>query len=126
MSWTQFHLKQSLIAHLAIVAKDGVFWALWHHRSWSVTSREPKVLVMWRQIRRLFLYVHIGNIRYHVSDVITSYNLILLRCIRMFCRSGLLFLKCDLKGQIDNKPALVQVIVWRRSDNKSFSEPIVV
>ena len=34
--------------------------ALWRHHSWSVTSRECGVLILWRHIRRLFLYAEIG------------------------------------------------------------------
>ena len=30
------------------------------------------------------------------------------------------------KGQIDNIPALVQIMVWRRPDNKLLSEPMMV
>ena len=59
---TPFHKKnKSLIAHFAIVAKDGISdLALWRHHSWSVTSREREVLALWRDIRRLFLHAQIG------------------------------------------------------------------
>ena len=35
-------------------------------------------------------------------------------------------LKFVAKGQINNIPALVQIMAWRRPDDKSFSEPMMV
>ena len=52
-------LKQLSIADFAIVAKDGIFWALWRHHSQSVTSNESWVLGLWRQIRRKILHAQI-------------------------------------------------------------------
>ena len=35
-------------------------------------------------------------------------------------------LRLDSKVQIDNIPALIQIMVWRRSDDKPLSEPIMI
>ena len=51
-------LKTIIDRSLADVAKDG---PLWRYHSWSVTSHEREVLVLWRYIRRLFLHVKIGK-----------------------------------------------------------------
>ena len=54
-------LKQLSIADFAIVAKDGLLWFnMWRHYSWSVTSRERGLLALWCHIRRLFLHAQIG------------------------------------------------------------------
>ena len=53
-------LKQLSIADFAIVAKVSLFWVLWRHHIWSVTSRECRTLALWRHIRRLFLHAQIG------------------------------------------------------------------
>ena len=34
--------------------------------------------------------------------------------------------KCTLKGQINNIPALVQIMAWRRPGDKPLSEPMVI
>ena len=60
MSWTQHSAKKLSIVHFAIVAKEDFSeLTLWCHHSWSVTSRECKVLALWRHIRRLFLHAQI-------------------------------------------------------------------
>ena len=53
---TPLRYKQSSVAHFAIVAD----LTLWCQHKWSVTSREREALVLWRHIRRLFLYAQIG------------------------------------------------------------------
>ena len=35
-------------------------------------------------------------------------------------------LKCICKGAIDNNPALVQIMAWRRSGDKPLSEPMMI
>ena len=52
---TQFFSKQSSIAHITIVVKDGLFWL------GIVTSpRERDILALWHYIRRLLLHGQIG------------------------------------------------------------------
>ena len=42
-----------------------------------------------------------------------------------FCIFIRISLKFVPKGQIDNKPALVQVIAWRRTGDKPLPEPML-
>ena len=59
-------LKESSVAHFAIVAKESLFWlSIVTSHSWSVTSHEREVLVLWRHIRRLFLHAQIGKNNLH-------------------------------------------------------------
>ena len=53
---------KTIISDFAIVAKDNLFWLriVTYHCSWSVTSHECGVLVLWRHIHRLFLDAQIG------------------------------------------------------------------
>ena len=62
MSWNTHSAKnhhRSLISQLSPRTAFSDF-ALWRHYSWSVTSREPEILALWRHIRRLFLHAQIG------------------------------------------------------------------
>ena len=51
------------------------------------------------------------------------------RCI-LFNENGCILIRLSLKyvrkGSIDNSPALVQIMVWRRSSDKPLSEPMVI
>ena len=50
---------RSLISQLSPRTAFSDF-ALWRHHGWSVTSRERKILALWRHIRRLSLHAQIG------------------------------------------------------------------
>ena len=56
---TAKNLHRSLISQLSPRMVFSNF-ALWHHQSWSVTSRERGILALWRHIRQLFLHAQIG------------------------------------------------------------------
>ena len=52
----------------SIVAKGGIFWLTSWSYSWSVTSRELKLLALLRDIRRLFLHAQIGTKAIFISE----------------------------------------------------------
>ena len=67
MSWVHNSTKnnyRSLISLISLISVSlrTVFpdLALWRHHGWSVTSRKRVVLVLWRNIHRLFLHVQMG------------------------------------------------------------------
>ena len=68
MSWTHNSTKDiywSLITPLSLrmVFSDLAFW---RHHNWSVTSREPGVLTLWRHIRRLLLHAQMGPKEFYI------------------------------------------------------------
>ena len=63
MSWTHHsttnkHRSLNMLLSLRTVFAD---LTLWRHHSWSVMSRERKVLALWHHIHQLFLHAQIGT-----------------------------------------------------------------
>ena len=60
--WTHNSAKNNHRSLISLLSPKTVVsdLALWRHRSGSVTSRERKILALWRHICRLFLHAQIG------------------------------------------------------------------
>ena len=96
------------------------------HESWSLITREQQEICGQFQLTRLCQHVH-KSITYwqnSPTDIVDIFN-----CIFLNENDGIpiqISLKYVPRSPIDNKPALVQVMAWRRIGDMPLSEPMLV
>ena len=76
---------------------------------------------IWEKIDRVS--THWGRDKMDAVSQTTLSNIFLKENVRISIKISLKFVP---KGPINNNPALVQIMAWRRSDDKPLSEPMMV